>query len=111
MKIAIDCAGTLLDRDHQPKLLNFIEQAVDKGHQVVIWSSSSSYLVDAVKLLNVAQVKGREKITTQMKLWKYDVREEPESLFDIAIDDSLEHGELLATKKAVHPNDIGDVSL
>lgn len=110
MKIAVDCQGTLLSDQYKGPLLNFIEEAVAHGHQVVIWSNASSYISEAIRILNVAQVKGREKVTTSKKHSQTDAKEQGLEWVDLAIDDDTGIS-YLAAKRLIHPAHIKDVSL
>lgn len=111
MKIAIDCSGTLLERTHQPSLLDFMEKAIAKGHQVTVWSAGPAYLTEAIKIINASQIKGREKIIASTKTYKVEVDGHPERMMDIAIDDQVNKSAHLAAIRVVHPMDIKDVSL
>lgn len=108
MRIAIDCYGTLLSPSYQPQLLVFIENALNKGHQITIWSSVSGYLGDAARILNAAQIKGRERIVMTTKVEKGALGEDQHP-WDVAIDDApADH---LAALHVFHPSKLETVPL
>lgn len=79
MRIAVDVKGTLTGhkRDQIVRMMMFLK---DKGWEVVVWSNSYGYAVDAVKGLLETPLEGIEPEDKKAKF-------ETETRFDIAIED------------------------
>lgn len=79
MRLAVDVKGTLTGhkRDLIVRMMMFLK---DKGWEVVVWSNSYGYAVDAVKGLAETPLEGIEPEDKKAKF-------ETDSRFDIAIED------------------------
>jgi len=101
MNIAIDCCGTLLEAGYTPRLLTVIRKALSRGDGITVWSSDSSYLDEAKKLLEENKI----KVSCCNKYSKRDAKKDGRLIFDLAIDDA-EDCAYLAANSFTHPNHI-----
>jgi len=101
MRIAVDVKGTLEGhkRDLIVRMMMFLK---DKGWEVVVWSNSYGYAVDAVKGLSETPLEGIEPYNKEMKS-SVDYKEE--FYFDIAIEDDRSQ-EYLAAKHFIWVDEI-----
>ena len=78
MKIAFDVSGTL-DSEHYGVAIRYLLHHLKLlGHEITIWSNSSSYIKDFIEKYNI------EGVNTMTKKSKHDL--EPEDHMDICIE-------------------------
>ena len=94
-KVAFDCSGTLLGRE--AKVVKLFKWFQAKGCEVVIWSNSYGYTLDA---------KERHGLEAEcmMKSFKFDLEESEH--FDICVDDEPDQIEYLAAKHMISVHEI-----
>jgi len=98
MRIAFDCSGTLIRNFENSKdIAEFFRWLQSEGHEVVIWSNSFDYAL---------QAKEEHKLEAEcmMKFCKFD-EEDKTKWFDVAIDDDMSQT-YLAAKSFISASDI-----
>ncbi len=96
MKIACDVKGTL-EGPMKKQVLRILELFAKTGYEIIVWSNSYGYAVDAVRDNNL-------KATAESKSDKWN-REE-ENFYAFAIEDDVQQGQWLAAKKFIYVKDI-----
>lgn len=97
MRIAVDVKGTI-EGPKQVSILAMIRRAQELGHEVVVWSNSFGYAVDAVK-------KHSLNCEPQDKKMKSDLDNDESAFFDLVIDDDMSQ-DWLAAKRFLWVRDI-----
>ena len=97
MRIAFDVKGTI-EGYKKKQVLRMFELFQKAGHEVVVWSNSYGYAVDAVKDNNLTNT------TATSKGDKWDTS--PENFYDLAIEDDHSQGQWLAANKFIFVEDI-----
>jgi hypothetical protein len=96
MKIAFDVKGTI-EGHMKEQVLYMLKLFQEAGHEIIVWSNSYSFAVDAVEdnELNArAESKGDKWNTSE------------ENFYDLAVEDDVQQGDWLAAKKFVFVKDI-----
>jgi hypothetical protein len=99
MRIAFDVKGTI-EGSKKKQVLRMFELFQKAGHEVIVWSNSYGYAVDAVEdneLTNTRAESKRDKWNTS-----------EENYYDLAIEDDKQQGQWLAAKKFLFVDDIPD---
>lgn len=102
MRIAFDVMGTLAGRN-EVKVKALFKALHDLGHEVVVWSNSSSYAYDMAAKLRAEGFK-----TEAMTKYTDTLEAEDLELFDVAIEDDTSQT-WLAAKRLVFVHEIDDV--
>ncbi len=97
MKVAFDCAGTLLGPRKCLLLFKWFES---KGCEMVIWSNAYGYTLEAKE-------KYALEAETMEKKGTFDYEDKSEYM-DIAVEDDVGQGSWLASKKFIFVHDIPD---
>lgn len=98
MRIAFDVKGTI-ESPMKKQVLHMFKLFQDAGHEVVVWSNSYSYAVNAIKDNNL------QNTDPEDKFMKIDVERDESQYFDIAIEDDRRQ-DYLAAKKFIFVDEI-----
>jgi siroheme synthase (precorrin-2 oxidase/ferrochelatase) len=99
MKIAFDVKGTI-EGYKKKQVLRMFELFQKAGHEVIVWSNSYSFAVDAIEDNELTNTRAESKGD------KWNTSEE--NYYDLAIEDDRQQGQWLAAKKFVFVDDIPD---
>lgn len=97
MRIAFDVKGTI-EGPKKKFVLGLLKYLQDQGHEVIVWSNSYGYAVDAIKD-NALNCVPQSKTTT------WDCDGDPERFVDLCIDDDSSQT-WLASKRFIWVHDL-----
>lgn len=99
MRIAFDVKGTI-EGPQKSKVLRLFKALQAQGHDLIVWSNSYGYAVDAVKDNNLT-------CPAQSKTTKWDVDDDQSKFVDLAIDDDSSQT-WLAAKRFIWVHELPD---
>lgn len=99
MRIAFDVKGTI-EGPKKELVLKLFKGLQAKGHICIVWSNYYGFAVDAIKNNNLTNTQAMSKASS------YDLEDQRQPLFDLAVEDDRMQGSYLGAKEFLFVDDI-----